>query len=125
MPMPLIFRWEFRIVGILIILGITSGLLLQVIPIGIQKYRDVLEAFAAREISTPQLPPEFQFITHETTLRQVLDRLGPCSREAWLPIDPQSGSGSRFAVIKSGKAAILTFEYHLPYHAAVIVMPEY
>jgi len=54
-----------------------------------------------------------------------LDRVGPCSREAWLPIDPQAGLGSGFAVTKSGRAAILTFEYHLPYHAAVIVMPEY
>jgi hypothetical protein len=125
MPMPSLFKWELRILGILIILGIMSGLLLRVTPIGIQKYNDVFEAFAAREISTQRLPPEFQFITHEKTLQEVIDRLGPFSREAWLPVDAEAGLGGVVATTNSGKGAILTFEYHLPYNAAVVVMPEY
>jgi len=125
MPMPSIFKWEFRVLGILIIFGIASGLLIRIIPVGIQKYDNVLHVFARREISAERLPSEFQFITHETTLQEIIDRLGPCSREAWLPIDPEAELGSHFAVTKSGKRAILTFEYHLPYHAAVVVMPEY
>jgi len=125
MPMPAVFKWEFRLLGILVIVGIASALLLRIIPIGIQKYDDVLRAFARREISTGQLPAEFRFITHQTTLEEVFARIGPCSREAWLPVQVEEGWGSRFAMTKSGKAAFLTFEYHLPYHAAVIVMPEY
>jgi hypothetical protein len=125
MPLPAIFRWELRIFGILIILGITCGLLIRVIPIGIQKYDEVTRVFARSEISRERLPPEFQFITHETTLQEVIDRLGPCSREAWLPVDAHTSLTSRFAATKSGKLAFLTIEYHLPYHAAVVVMPEY
>jgi hypothetical protein len=125
MPMPSIFKWEFRVLGILIIFGIASGLLIRIIPVGIQKYDNVLHVFARREISAERLPSEFQFITHETTLQEIIDRLGPCSREAWLPIDLEAELGSHFAVTKSGKRAILTFEYHLPYHAAVVAMPEY
>lgn len=123
--MPSLFKWELWILGILIVLGIISGLLLRIVPVGIVKYDDVLAAYAAREISTQQLPSEFHFITHDTTLLEVIDRLGPCSRKVRLPVDPESGLGYAFAPTKSGGAAILTFEYHLPYHAAAIVMPEY
>jgi hypothetical protein len=125
MQMPLFVKWEFWIIGILIVLGIISGLLLRIVPVGIVKYNDVLAAYAAREIATQRLPSEFHFITHDTTLQEVIDRLGPCSREVRLPVDPESGLGYAFAPTKSGGAAILTFEYHLPYHAAAIVMPEY
>ena len=125
LEMPLVFKWEFWILGILIILGIIGGLILRIIPVGLVKYDDVVAAFAAREISTQRLPSEFHFITHDTTLQEVIDRLGPCSRKVRLPVDPESGLGYAFAPTKSGGAAILTFEYHLPYHAAAIVMPEY
>ena len=125
LQMPSVFKWEFWIIGILILLGIVSGLILRIVPVGVVKYNDVLAAYAAREISTQRLPSEFHFITHDTTLQEVIDRLGPCSRKARLPVDPQSGLGYAFASTKSGGAAILTFEYHLPYHAAAIVMPEY
>jgi hypothetical protein len=125
MRMPAVFKWELWFFGILIILGIISGLILRIVPVGVVKYDDVLAAFAAREISTRQLPSEFHFITHDTTLHEVIDRLGPCSREVRLPVDPQSGLGYAFASTNFDGAAILTFEYHLPYHAAVIVMPEY
>lgn len=33
MPMPSIFKWEFRVLGILVIFGIASGLLLRIIPL--------------------------------------------------------------------------------------------
>jgi hypothetical protein len=81
--------------------------------------------FRQKRDFTRAIPPEFQFITHETTLQEVIDRLGPCSREAWLPVDAHTSLTSRFAATKSGKLAFLTIEYHLPYHAAVVVMPEY
>jgi hypothetical protein len=125
MPMPLVFKWEFWILGILIIFGIICGLILRVVPVAVVEYGDVLEAFAARDISTRRLPAEFHFITHDTTLQEVIDRLGPCSRIVRLPVDPESGLGYGFTVTSVGRAAIITFEYHLPYHAAVIVMPEY
>jgi hypothetical protein len=124
-PMPPIFKWYMLIFIGLLLLGAIGGLLIRVIPVGIAEYGDVLKAFAEREISTSQLPSEFHFITHETTLQQVIDRLGPCSRVVRLPIDPKSGLGYGFVPTKLGGAAIIAFEYHLPYHAAAIVMPEY
>src|SRR5438046_356803 len=36
-----------------------------------------------------------------------------------------SQSGIPLCHHRSGKAAVLTFEYHLPFHAAVVVIPEY
>jgi hypothetical protein len=124
-PMPSIFKWYLVIFIGLLILGAIGGLLIRIIPVGLAEYDDVIKAFAEREISISRLPSDFHFITHETTLQEVIDRLGPCSRVVRLPVDPGSGLGYAFAATKGGRPAIVTFEYHLPYHAAAIVMPEY
>ena len=74
---------------------------------------EMLRAYAAREIPTRQLPPEFRFITADATLQSVIDEAGPYSRVVRLPI-------------KNGGAEseITAFEYELPNGAALLVMPE-
>jgi len=54
---------------------------------GVKKYLDATESYAQRRIDTPALPPTFRFITHDTTLPQVISRLGPASRVVTLPCD--------------------------------------
>jgi hypothetical protein len=119
------FRWWLWIMGGMIVLGVISRLIIWLVPVAIAEYPTALEAFAARSIPSRQLPAEFRFITHETTLQEVIDRVGLYSRAAKLPVDPESGLGYAFASADSGASVILTFEYHLPYHAAIVIMPEY
>ena len=52
-----------------------------------------------------ELPNQFRFISHKTTLRQVIDRLGPYTRVR--------GSG------------VQAFEYDLPDGSAVLIFPEH
>ena len=74
---------------------------------------ELLRAYAAREIPTRQLPPEFRFITADLTLQAVIDEAGPYSRVVRLPI---KGGG--------GESEISAYEYELPNGAALLVMPE-
>ncbi len=58
--------------------------------------------------------PTFRFITHDTTLQQVIDRLGPASRVVELALRHRDGDTEHFKA----------HEYDLPYNAAVVVMPQ-
>jgi hypothetical protein len=42
-----------------------------------------------------------------------------------VPISAERGLGYALASSNTSAATIVTFEYDLPYHAAVIVMPEF
>ncbi|SRR6266498_3062090 len=80
----------------------------------VKKYVGAVQAYGDRGIDTTALPPTFRFITHDTTLQEVIDRLGPASRVielAWRHRDRD---------IEHFKA----HEYDLPYKAAVIIMPH-
>lgn len=125
LQMPRFMKWELWIAGSMIALGIFLRMLLRRTPAGFMSYQSALAAYAARKIPTRQLPADFQFITHDTTLQEVLAKVGPCSREVKLPVDPSVVGGFGVVETKRGAPAILTFEYDLPYSAAVIVMPEY
>ena len=92
---------------------------------GLSEYERMLEAYASRTIRTRRLPPDFRFITNDTTLQEVMERLGPSSRVSSLIVDEDSAAGYGTVETESGRAAILIHEYELPYRAAVVVMPEY
>jgi hypothetical protein len=83
------------------------------------------QAFENREIRAEELPPEFRFITHDTKLQEVIDKLGKPSRILKVPINAGRGLGYALVSSNTGNAAIVVYEYDLPYHAAVIVMPEF
>lgn len=70
-------------------------------------------AYSASEIAAGDLPPDFRFVNHDTTLQTVAEWAGPWSRTKKLP----SGSGE-------GEAELVTFEYELPGRGAVIIMPD-
>lgn len=83
----------------------------------------LLKAYVARQILTRRLP-EFSFITHETTLQEVIDQMGPPARTRGLSLESVVGSEKAAALDVSGISITLA-EYDLPYHAVAIVMPEY
>jgi len=116
------FLWFF---GIIFALGLISKLLIRVAPVAAVVSRDVAQAFENREICTEKLPNEFRFITHDVTLEEVIGRLGEPSRVVKVPISAEDGLGYALVSSNTGNAEIVTYEYDLPYHAAVIVMPEF
>ncbi len=81
---------------------------------GVKKYVDAVHAYAHRSIDITVLPPTFRFITHDTTLQEVIDRLGPPSRVVELALRHRDGDTEHFK----------GHEYDLPYNAAVIIMPQ-
>jgi hypothetical protein len=80
---------------------------------GVNANRKVLEAYARRQIQTTELPSDFRFITHDTTLAEVTEKLGPASRVVELALPRRDLDTEHF----------MAHEYDLPYEAAVIVMP--
>jgi hypothetical protein len=116
------FLWFF---GIMFALGIISKLLIRVTPVAAAVAGEVAQVFENREIRTEDLPSDFRFITHDMTLQKVIDKLGKPSRIVRVPISAESGLGYALVSSKTSNAAIVIYEYDLPYHAAVIVMPEF
>ena len=116
------FLWFF---GIIFALGIISKFLIRVTPVAAVVSSDVAQAFENREIHTEELPSEFRFITHDVTLEEVIGKLGEPSRVVKVPISAEGGLGYVLVSSNTSNAEIVTYEYDLPYHAAVIIMPEF
>jgi hypothetical protein len=123
--MPPEVRYFFWAFGIMFGIGIVFKLLIRFTPVAALVSKEVAEAFESRAMQTEKLPPEFRFITHETTLVEVIEKLGKPSRTVKIPISAERGLGYALVSSKTGDAAIVALEYDLPYHAAVIVMPEF
>ncbi|MGB9473612.1 MAG: hypothetical protein WCE87_00925 [Candidatus Udaeobacter sp.] len=85
----------------------------------------LVKAFNDREIVTEEMPVEFRFINHETTLQEVIDRVGVPTRMKVMPVDSRQIRGSRLIETNLGKPAIIVAEYELPNQAAVVLVPEY
>jgi hypothetical protein len=85
----------------------------------------LLRAFNEREIATERIPAEFRFITHDITLKDVIDRVGQPTRVMAMPVSPRLVKGSRLVEDAKGKPAIMVAVYGLPNSGAVIVIPEY
>ena len=77
------FAWFF---GITFALGIISKFLIRATPVAAFVSQELGQTFAERDIQTEKLPIEFRFMTHETTLQEVLDKLGKPSRVVRVPI---------------------------------------
>ena len=60
----------------------------------VKKYIDATHAYAHRDIDIAALPTTFRFITHDTTLQQVIDQLGPASRVVDLALRHRDGTQS-------------------------------
>ena len=91
---------------------------------GLSEEQILLKAYEERSI--PKLPAEFRFINNDTTLQEVVDRVGPPARERKFPIDPSIvTAGYGYTEGPLGLPAIVLIEYDLPYHAVVALLPEY
>ena len=122
---PLAFRGFLWFFGISFALGIIAKVIIRLTPVAAVVSREVAQAFDNREIRTTELPPEFHFITHDTRLQELIDKVGEPSRILKVPINAERGLGYALVSSKTSDAAIVAYEYDLPYHAAVIVMPEF
>lgn len=100
-------------------------LIIRVTPVALVVSRELAQAFENREIQSNNLPKEFRFITRDTILKEIIDKIGEPSRVVEIPISAEHGLGYALVSSKTGRAMIVTYEYDLPYHAAVIVMPEF
>jgi hypothetical protein len=124
MTAPPAFWWTFRFWGILFVGAFVYGVI-RAFQRGMSEEKIILRAYRERNIPTRKLPVEFRFITNDTTLQEVIERVGPYSRKTKFPVDPTYQSGYGFAEGPLGMAALTLFEYDLPYHATVILLPEY
>jgi hypothetical protein len=91
---------------------------------GMSEEQLLLKAYQERQI--PRLPEEFRFINNDTTLQEVIDRIGPPTRERKFAIDPKIMSGGYgYTEGPLGLPAIVLIEYDLPYRAVVALLPEF
>lgn len=80
---------------------------------------DVLAAYRAGTIPTRSLPSDFRFITHETTIQEVLDPLGLPTNIHDRRSDLDQGSDP-----EEKASAVVSYHYELPYNDAVVLLPE-
>jgi len=88
-----------------------------------EENNSVFDAYAGKDLQNSNLP-EFRFITHETTVQEVIAKLGEPSRRRKLALDSVIEKQTAGAYHFNGMS-IPVLEYDLPYRAAVMVMPEY
>ena len=119
---PPILRWYGRI---FLLFGVGAALFLAFRrkQYAADEDQALLQTYVARRILTRRLP-EFSFISHETTMQEVVDKMGPPSRTKNLSLDTVVGFEKTAAHNVSGMSIPLA-EYDLPYGAAAIVMAEY
>ena len=92
---------------------------------GVAEGASLVESFNEREIATEKIPGEFRFITHDTTLEQVIERVGEPTLLRTMSVDPRRVKGSRLIEGDGGGPAIGVAEYELPNGAAVVLVSEY
>jgi hypothetical protein len=93
------------------------------IPVIMTQRARMLRAFVKMDIPST-LPPDFTFITHDTTMREIFERAGACTREIEFPVRREELHNYPLIRTKKGAPGIRTLEYELPY-GSLIVMPEY
>lgn len=108
--------WQLRLVA-LVAIGLLGYAVFRAVRARASHRTALLDAYAGGEIPS-ELPPDFSFITHDTTLQTVVDTAGSASRITRFPAGRDAAAGA------SGKTAATALEYDLPDHGAVIVLVE-
>ena len=124
MTAPPQFWWTLRFWGILFVGGLIYGFV-RAFRKGMSEGELILKAYEERKIPRRHLPADFRFITNDTTLQEVIEKVGSYSRKTKFPVDPTFASGYGFAEGPLGVTALVLIEYDLPYRATVILLPEY
>ena len=85
----------------------------------------IQNAFKNRDIPARGLPVEFRFITHDTTIQDVLDKVGPYSLIRKHEVSERFAAAHECVQGRLGSPEIVSYDYDLPYHAAVVLLPEH
>jgi hypothetical protein len=125
MSQPREFKWFGLLLRFVFVGAAVYGLI-----VAVQRRRSeagsVFEAFRNHDIPTRDLPVEFRFITHDITVKEVIAKAGPYSRHVKFPIDPRLVGGKyTYTDDAPSRPAIVIFEWDMPFHGAVLLMPEY
>ena len=120
---PREFKWLMIGLAAVFVLLAFLGLLGRFATTVTERERMLL-AFTKMEIPL-DLPADFKFITRQTTLGEVSDRVGPWSRAVDLPVSEDEVGRYPLITTKHGKTALRIFEYDLPYSGRLVVVPEY
>ena len=83
----------------------------------------IFDAYMGKALQNKNMP-EFEFITHDTTVQEVIAKLGPPSQRRDLALDSVAGKKLAPEYRVEG-ISIPVLEYDMPYNAAFMVMPEY
>jgi len=94
------------------------------VPTVLNQRSEMLDAFTRMKIP-PRLPADFAFISHDTSVCELVQRVGPCSREINFAVSPDEVSNYPLIETKNGGSAIRTLVYDLPDSDSLIVLPEY
>ncbi len=113
------FAWEW---GLMLIAAFAYGTFKAFRFVG-REQRGIITAYKEREIPTRNLPPDFRFINHETTVQEAIDTVGQPDRTTPRVIRG-TAAGFRTIEIQPGLSGIITYDYEMPYRAEVILMPE-
>ncbi len=119
---------EFHWLKVFYMVAIGGALLygiLRAFDRGMNEEQLLRKAFEERAIPTPRLPRDFAFVNRDTTVQEVVERLGPWTARR------EHGVSARFAetyntmTTATDSPAIVSYDYELPYNAAVLILPEY
>ena len=94
------------------------------VPLVLNQRAEMLRAFMGMNIAAC-LPADLAFIKRDTTLAEVIQRAGPCTREINFVVSPDEVANYPLIQTKNGTSAIRTLLYDLPNSDSLIVMPEY
>ena len=94
------------------------------VPIVLNQRAEMLQSFMGMKIAA-SLPADLAFMTRNTTLAEVIQRAGPCSREINFGVNADEVGNYPLIQTKNGTTALRTLVYDLPNSDSVIVMPEY
>lgn len=87
--------------------------------------QELKRAYKTRDIPVRRLPADFHFITHDTTVQEVIDKLGSYSRRRQHMVGSSFAEGYGVARGPLGAPTIVSFDFELPYNDAVVLLPEY
>ena len=104
--------WQVRVIAF-VVLAVAAFFIIRRTRSSRRRRKAMLHAYETREIPA-ELPPEFRFVTPDTTVQMVVEKAGPYSRIRTERLNSLGG----------GEQKIVGYEYDLPSGAAVIVLPE-
>ncbi len=86
--------------------------------------RRLLAAFLKMDLAAGKVPADFAYLTDDTTLREVMEQVGPPARAFDILVHTDEACGYPLPPVYGAMLRLRVFEYPLPYGTSVFVMPE-